>query len=796
MRSRGTIYLTVCAVALSACCLARGGEPALVQPSTAETRSITLQPAAWSYAPATSEPELTRAPIPARPGASDPHLRSADSISASTLSAEIQYHTSSHVEAGRILGQWSVATVDLRTGAWRGPIALPPDLFGIAFTSDASRVALSGKDVHSSNSGIVYIADLTANSADPSFGFIPYASESRNSRAVAWAAFADSNHLLTRNDKYFVLWDLTGGRVRSVWSLKDEQYFGEHSILTPDGKYLVVINAKGTFFVEALTGRMAGVIDDPISESWNDFEYHDMQLVMRPDGRSLVRATSSHMDVFSLERAPQRISRIFMPPDIKVASIVWAGKDDVLVNHKYLVDVNKGMIVWTYGGLDDALNGRGALFAADQRVWVVTPEGNLSSFALPDASATAALGQLDLEKTMALRPGMRVTLAIDLPPGRTTDAIRAHMEEELKRTRMVLADNQPVVLRVQFVHAGQQTVVYRDAMGPNYGRERGVTVQDVKMSVTYEVDGKVLWEFDIVPGAPLLLSVHAGESLDAAVRRSQMGKWSQVQNLRLPEYVAELRDPPGFGQTLLTVQGPPAASAEAPRAPLAAADGKLKDSSPAPLAAPDSSPQNVQPAAPPDLSDGTLDPAFAAVIARAVADKKVVAGGAVGKGFSETAFTDVNPSGGLLVGFRYALTKFGNRSVLALLQPIYLTARGEVLGQPCGRETGQILQIKARKGYAVGAMTVAGTPLIISSISLDYMRIGNGKLIPDDHYSSETIGGESRRPPKIIGGDGTPIVGICGTLKPKLHLPSFALGAVFLGPTTSADPRAVNASSK
>jgi hypothetical protein len=544
---------------------------------------------------------------------------------------------------------------------------------------------------------------------------------------------------------------------------------GEHSILTPDGRYLVAINTKGTFFIESVSGRIAGVIDDPISESWNDFEYHDLQLNMRPDGLALARATSSHIDVFSLERTPQRTSRIYMPPGINVVSLVWAGKDHLLVNHKYLVDVGKGMIVWTYGGLEDALNDRGAMFAADQRVWAVTPEGNISSFALPDANATTALGQLDLAKTMAVRPGTRVSLSMDLPPGRLADATRAHMEEELRRTKMIVAAGQPVVLRVQFVQSGQQTVVYRDAMGPNYGRERDATVHDVKMSITYEVAGKVLWEFDIVPGAPLLLSVHAGESLDAAVHRDQMGKWSEVQNLRLPEYVAELRDPPGFGQTLLTVPTPPPADASA--------------------AAEASAPQAVQPAAPPDLSDGTLDPAFAATIAHAVTDKKVVAGGAVGRGFKETPFTDIKPEGGLLVGFRYCLTNFANKSALAFLQPIYLTSQGELPGQPCGKETGQILQIKARKGYAVGAITIVGTPLVISSITVDYMRIGDGKLVASDHYSSETIGGESRRSPKTIGGDGTPIVGICGTLKPTANFPAFALGAVFLGPTPDANPR-------
>jgi hypothetical protein len=136
--------------------------------------------------------------------------------------------------------------------------------------------------------------------------------------------------------------------------------------------------------------------------------------------------------------------------------------------------------------------------------------------------------------------------------------------------------------------------------------------------------------------------------------------------------------------------------------------------------------------------------------------------GILGGRTTDSQFSDVAPPGGALVGLEIGLGKWGHtRDIIVAIRPIFRTrSGGEVLGQQHGTDTSRLLRVKAKSGYAIGAITVRST-LVVDGLSVTFMRYNGHVLVPGNSYESEwiaTSGGRTTR----LGGDGTLVTGICG----------------------------------
>jgi hypothetical protein len=141
------------------------------------------------------------------------------------------------------------------------------------------------------------------------------------------------------------------------------------------------------------------------------------------------------------------------------------------------------------------------------------------------------------------------------------------------------------------------------------------------------------------------------------------------------------------------------------------------------------------------------------------------------------AFEEVPPEGALLIGFEIGLGNVWAPNAINSVRPIFLTAKGEVLGKVYGIPTKTIVTVKARKGYAVGAITVIGA-LQVDWMKITFMKIDKKVLDTDETYQSDDIGPRGDRPPKTVGGSGALVVGICGKSNGN---PGQALGLVLRG---------------
>jgi S1-C subfamily serine protease len=130
-------------------------------------------------------------------------------------------------------------------------------------------------------------------------------------------------------------------------------------------------------------------------------------------------------------------------------------------------------------------------------------------------------------------------------------------------------------------------------------------------------------------------------------------------------------------------------------------------------------------------------------------------------GGRDPQFKDAAPNGGLLVGFEVGTARAFGREMTRSVRPIYRAGDAETFGEQRGTQLQNVVTIKAKPGYAVGAISVMHG-LGFDGIAVTFMKVKGDRLDPADRYESEYVGSDEKKPLTRLGGDGTPVIGIVG----------------------------------
>jgi len=182
-------------------------------------------------------------------------------------------------------------------------------------------------------------------------------------------------------------------------------------------------------------------------------------------------------------------------------------------------------------------------------------------------------------------------------------------------------------------------------------------------------------------------------------------------------------------------------------------------------------------------NDQNLDPALLSAITTANQNKTFACTPIVGGAFANIPFQDISPDG-VLIGLRLGYGKFVNNKTISFVQPIYMTASGETLGQAFGNKPPEPLEVKAPPGYALGTAVIGGGG-DLDSLTLTFMRMNGDHLDMNDARVTEKLGGGGMNVTSL-GGDGTPVIGISGRVSKDGK--SLGLGLVFLSATPAVQP--------
>jgi len=138
---------------------------------------------------------------------------------------------------------------------------------------------------------------------------------------------------------------------------------------------------------------------------------------------------------------------------------------------------------------------------------------------------------------------------------------------------------------------------------------------------------------------------------------------------------------------------------------------------------------------------------------------------------NDIPWMDVPEPGGIMVGLDVGLSRDGD--FIQALQGVYATQRAEVRGKPVGMPTPRIINIRAKPGFAIGAITVHSN-WRIDGLSVTFMQISGDRLISEQSYTSDYCGRRQDEAKEMSGG-GEPIIGLHGHISEHGRLASLGL---------------------
>lgn len=136
---------------------------------------------------------------------------------------------------------------------------------------------------------------------------------------------------------------------------------------------------------------------------------------------------------------------------------------------------------------------------------------------------------------------------------------------------------------------------------------------------------------------------------------------------------------------------------------------------------------------------------------------------AAGGFFARNEYRDVQSDGSILIGFELGLGKVNNTDIINYLRPIWSGPKGDRLGIAYGKKPASITTVKAKEGFALAGVVVAGGGAL-EGICFTFMRKKGMALDTSDAYTSEWFGEQRRKPRdnRLQAGDGSRVVGFYG----------------------------------
>lgn len=141
-------------------------------------------------------------------------------------------------------------------------------------------------------------------------------------------------------------------------------------------------------------------------------------------------------------------------------------------------------------------------------------------------------------------------------------------------------------------------------------------------------------------------------------------------------------------------------------------------------------------------------------------------------------FKTLAPEGGILIGLEGKFKKFGPIDIIRAVRPIYRVGDKEELGRQVGGDLMESFTLKAKPGYAVGAIT-GKAGFWCNGFCLIFMKVNpDGTLDTTDAYESMWVGCPRDKDVQTVTGRGTPAVGLVGMW---VRNETTALGLLFKG---------------
>ncbi|MBI3860393.1 MAG: hypothetical protein HY290_00705 [Planctomycetia bacterium] len=359
------------------------------------------------------------------------------------------------------------------------------------------------------------------------------------------AKFVDDDHVLTLSfPTKLTMWQVS--KAKAVYKMEIGN--GGAAALSAGGKYLAASFNNGVYVFDALSGKTLGKLPgEPGMVS---------SLSFRPDGRQLAAVSGQRFLVWELEEG-KLYRDVYLPQAIHSPTIDWVSKGYVLLGGERLVDLDRRIVLWQYQHEAGRGFARGygelggyfwfALTSADRK------ERGLFRAKLPHDDARKTADSLDPKQLLAVQPGASVALDVRI---QGTPAEQQQVQQalagQLQSLEMTVANGAKLVLQATTETGKSQDITYRK-FGLGGNETAKITEQICKLK--FIENGKVVWESVSVNGAPMMLHLKEGQTVQDALNQYQKPNLQFFSSVKLPQYVARPGDAIAYGASSLTPQG-------------------------------------------------------------------------------------------------------------------------------------------------------------------------------------------------------------------------------------------------
>jgi hypothetical protein len=421
----------------------------------------------------------------------------------------------------------------------------------------------------------------------PEVGWEPYAEEgAATPRDVVWGAFIDQNHVGALNESgELIVWSVPD--VKAVYRLK--LLPKSRPALSSGRKYLAALTNSGLVVVDAKTGDSKGVYRGAGKEGAIAFRpdgkrialasrkrvqiwefaggklYRDIGVEFpEPPGGYIVVATQDQVEAAGGLDQLMRSGRLWEAQSqflgLGAVPIAWPAPGYLLIDSRYLIDVEKYTVLWDYLGvqLAGSLGQRFLCLARQDGMDTLVPQ------TLPHREAMEAASGLSEEQYRGIQPGETVSVEMRVSASsQKQKEIETLLRRQLEDHGIKVAPNQRLKLVVSTELGETEKIVCQKLRGliptPQFSKLEGapetIGFRQQISKVVFLIDGKLAWESSHTVGAPSHIPLKEGESVEQAVRKYEKPDLEFFSRVQLPAHVARPRRMRSFGASVLTPEG-------------------------------------------------------------------------------------------------------------------------------------------------------------------------------------------------------------------------------------------------
>ncbi len=383
-------------------------------------------------------------------------------------------------------------------------------------------------------------------SGDHLLGWRPYGTqpESRDQEAT-WAAFVDSAHVLTINTSgRLVLWKLP--ECRAVYTMEGLR---GRPCLSPGGKYLAAYHAADKTYrlYEAADGTCRGALETP--SSTND----PRAIAFRRDGTAVALVIYGLIAGWDL--ADGELQWEAGIPTLHAADLGWRQEKYLLIENRYLFDIEKQVIVWKYS----LSGGCHAAESPDPNHWYCAKEGsgpfNLVAMQTPSQHVKDQTAGANLAERAIIYPGAKVSLSVSVPGGHSrkfTESLTA----KLQANGAIVAPGAPTRLSLTAQERGTGNMLKLESFGAFRGDRGSETFEEREIACTLTATrGSMIWKQERKIGMRTYGTVGSDTTSQTLYSQMRQGLGSYADSIAIPRVVFPNQGGEDYGTSRMTYGG-------------------------------------------------------------------------------------------------------------------------------------------------------------------------------------------------------------------------------------------------